>query len=493
MRMSHFVRGGVVAGLAMIAGEAVSLAQAVFEPLGSLPSVSPLSRAWGVSADGQIVVGESASPRSGSDVEAFRKEDIGPLVGLGTLDPTYYASVAYAVSGDGAIAVGGSFFDATRVDQAFRWTADGMVGLGGFPPAPTSTQALGANWDGSVVVGVGKSVDPVAGGFRDQAWRWASGNKVLLGFLPVPNPGNDPNVRHRISYAFGVSGDGQRIVGFSASNVDQRAVVWNWPSLTASGLSGDQSLSSVANAISNDGRVIVGNAGPASGGLSAFRWTAEEGLVLLGDLPSVTGAPFSSALAVNAHGTVIVGYADAAANGGSGEAMVWDFAGMRSLREALVNGGATGLTGWELWWATGVSADGQTIVGFGRNPQGRIEGFRAILPRCDIDFDLNGVVNLDDLSTYITEYYTVPAIPGGLQPLAPERPGVFAGSGVPCPAAPDAPAPYAAGAYRAQGYRVGFSVDESNVCPVGAGQSFPNLDNLSDFITAFYGTTCLPR
>ena len=46
----------------------------------------------------------------------------------------------------------------------------------------------------------------------------------------------------------------------------------------------------------------------------------------------------------------------------------------------LIAGGATGLTGWTLNQATGVSADGRSIVGFGRNPAGNTEAWLAAIP-----------------------------------------------------------------------------------------------------------------
>jgi probable HAF family extracellular repeat protein len=488
---------GAVLVLAAGALSASALGQASFTPLGGLGGFPAESRAWGVSADGQVVVGGSASPRSGTEMEGFRFVGSGPMEGLGALDPTFFASIAYGVSRDGNVAVGGSFFDATRVDQAFRWVPAGggtIIGLGGFPPAPINTTAYGVNEDGTVVVGVGKTQQS-PGVLRDQAWVWSAGSgvKTPLGFLNVPNPGNDSNVTHRISWANSVSADGVTVAGFSASNVEQRAVRWELPSTVPQALSGDTTTGSLANAISADGRVVVGYAFTADFGISAFRWSANEGFVLLGDLPGVQGPPTSQALGVSGDGSVIVGNGNSSANNFNGEAFVWDFGGMRPLKSALESAGATGLSGWQLWWATGVSADGQTIVGYGRNPQGRVEAFRAFLPRCDIDFNRDGFVNLDDLGDFITDYYVDVAIPGGLQPAAPVRGELFMGLGKPCPFAGDAPLPYAVPAYRESGFRVGFSSDGSNDCPFDPVQLFPNLDNLNDYITAFYGSPCPPR
>jgi hypothetical protein len=61
-----------------------------------------------------------------------------------------------------------------------------------------------------------------------------------------------------------------------------------------------------------------------------------------------------------------------------GEAFIWDAAnGMRSLQDMLVNDFGLALSGWTLGQAEGISDDGMTIVGFGTNPSGLIEGWAA--------------------------------------------------------------------------------------------------------------------
>jgi aminopeptidase N len=119
-------------------------------------------------------------------------------------------------------------------------------------------------------------------------------------------------------------------------------------------------------------------------------------------------------------------------------------------------------------------------------------GFSILPAACPSDYNGDGSNNLDDLSDFITDYYTVPAIPGGAQADAPTYAGVAVGFGVACPAAGDAPLPYDAAAYRTSGYRVGYSGDGSNECPVDAGQAFPNLDNLSEFVTLYYAVFGTP-
>ncbi len=127
-------------------------------------------------------------------------------------------------------------------------------------------------------------------------------------------------------------------------------------------------------------------------------------------------------------------------------------------------------------------------------------GFTAALPPqltvtatvCPGDYNADGSQNLDDLGDFITDFYTLPAIPGGLQAGAPTYSDQVIGFSTPCANAGDAPAPYALNAYRALGYRVGFSPDGSNSCPLDPSQAFPNLDNLADFLTFYYGSFGTP-
>jgi hypothetical protein len=107
---------------------------------------------------------------------------------------------------------------------------------------------------------------------------------------------------------------------------------------------------------------------------------------------------------------------------------------------------------------------------------------------CPAEYNRDGTLNLDDLSDFITDFYTVPAIPGGLQVNAPTySESSTIGFAVPCPEAGDGDGVlYAVNAYRQFGYRVGYSADGSNSCPASPEQNFPSLDNLSDYITLYY-------
>ena len=112
----------------------------------------------------------------------------------------------------------------------------------------------------------------------------------------------------------------------------------------------------------------------------------------------------------------------------------------------------------------------------------------TVAPFCSADYNRDGFLNLDDLGDYITDFYSPSPIPGGLQPNAITYPDSSVGYGYPCPLAPDARPPFPIDAHRRTGYRTGFSVDGANSCPLDPGQPFPNLDNLNDYITFYYGS-----
>ena len=88
----------------------------------------------------------------------------------------------------------------------------------------------------------------------------------------------------------------------------------------------------------------------------------------------------SSANAVSADGSVVVGWGIGFEDDYS-EAFIWDEVhGMRDLKGLLVNDYGLDLAGWTLNEATGISDDGMTIVGTGINPDGYIEGWIATIP-----------------------------------------------------------------------------------------------------------------
>ena len=329
------------------------LSAASFQPLGEH------YYAYGVSADGSVVVGVGYP--QGFPGEAFRWTQSSGWVGLGFL-PGGDSSAASAASADGSVIVGHSNSNAGT--EAFRWTAGGgMVGLGDLPGGNHYGDARAVSDDGSVIVGASSS------SVGAQAYRWTQAS----GMVPLNVPG------YARGYGEGISGDGLVVVG-DAGNVQGSPEAFRWTSgsaITLGGLPGGR-FDSLATSASFDGAVVVGYGSSAANWEEAFRWTESSGMVGLGVLPSSITNPFSEALDVSADGAVIVGVSGDDVRGA--QAFLWDAVhGMRSLQDVLSAAGID-LTGWQLHRAYGVSADGTVIVGEGDNPAGHSESFRAVVP-----------------------------------------------------------------------------------------------------------------
>ena len=273
---------GVVVGYAFNAAEQASAFR--WTASGGMQNLGGVgTRAYGVSADGSVVVGVSV-------VRAFRWTASNGMQDLGTL-PGGSRSEAYGVSANGAVVVGRSYTAAARQYRAFRWTAsNGMQDLGTLPGGYYS-EAYGVSADGRVVVG---RADNAAGRWR--VFRWtASGGMQDLGGGGVFNS------------AFAVSADGSVVVGWA----DGRAFRW-----TASGgmhnLGTLGGIHSCAYGVSADGRVVVGWAENAARQWRAFRWTASSGL--MEDLNTTyaslltNGSELMEARAISPNGRYIVGW-----------------------------------------------------------------------------------------------------------------------------------------------------------------------------------------
>jgi probable HAF family extracellular repeat protein len=283
-----------------------------------------------VSADGRVVVGATPlSPRPRAGAVRWITDGSAQSIGFLSGDDS---SAGTDVSADGMVVVGSS---ATLVSnpEGFRWTqADGMVGLGSLPDGPIYSIANGVSADGTIVVGLARTTAP--GSVTEDAFRWTA----ETGMVPLPR--------------------------------------------TLNGIGGTR-----AQRISADGSAIVGTVSfPAAPGLrfpetQAFIWREDGDNLALGDLPG--GRLLSSASDVSADGSVIVGVGETFYQDGVGainEAFYWTATtGMLNLRDVLISGGATGLEGWTLTEANGVSYDGLTVVGTGIH-NGVTEAWVATIP-----------------------------------------------------------------------------------------------------------------
>ncbi len=380
-----------------------------FHGLGDLPGGEFGSRANAVSADGTTVIGSSIyaeEPGSGgippvSRYGPFRwsaREGMVPLEPLSGTDYDY--NYARALSGDGS-AIAGHASTPPPVwpitdpfpRQAFRWTqGTGAVGLGYFEGGTwESSRATGVCADGSAVVGESYAAS------NFEAFRWTqSGGMQGLGVLSGSDSTEATAVSANASVVVGTAFNQDEVLEQTPFSV--QAFRWT----ESGGMEGlgflDGLTASRATGVSADGSAVVGVAckarsdpfmWPRESVSVAFRWTESDGMVPLevywADTPDgrvIVGGRLSEAHGVSGDGSIIVG----ATRFGSeptdpAEAFIWTEAdGKRSLEDFLVGDCGLDLTDWTLTGASGISADGLTIVGTGINPDGFDEAWIATVP-----------------------------------------------------------------------------------------------------------------
>lgn len=310
--------------------------------------------------------------------------------GLGFL-PGHHSTMARAVSGDGSTVVGVS--QGTSEYRAFRWTSAG--GMTSFADSGGLSEAMAVSADGSIVGGY---LQNTAGLRIPVLWRDSS---IMASYWLYPGAvqgvSADGSVAVGTAWSMGyggfrwrngwegfrfgsdnhgVSADGQIVVGTALTSTTgapwMQATMWiggwtgddDWQRVNLGKLPGTDS--SDALAISGDGTTIVGESGNR-----AFRWTADMGMIDLGNLP---GEGQSSARAVSADGSIVVGVS------GTTGAFVWDEVhGMRDLKSLLETDFGVDLSSWTLTAASGVSADGKVVVGYGTRAGGGAEAWIADL------------------------------------------------------------------------------------------------------------------
>jgi probable HAF family extracellular repeat protein len=335
---------------------------------------------------------------------------LGPCFqGLGFLAPPASSiSFANAISPDGSVVVGGSI-DSSGANEAFRWTAGTMTGLG-FPGCSGNciSHASGVNQQGLVVGDVGN--EPF---IPDQPYSWVNGVATPLALLPggtgafvsaiaaqenvivgtgelASGPGSPAIVWRNgvatglsnllaakpISIAEGVSGDGRTVVGasiYDPNNQTYKAVNWQGNTITPLPFLNTGDNQSFATAANADGSVIVGQSGYLNTSFAAVRW--------VNGTPSSLGGPdggIPTNVSVSANGLVVAGYF---LNNSYG-AFRWTPADGYQNLQLLLNAAGVSTTGWKLQNVTSfsVSGNGSTFAGSGIDPNGCEQAFIARLP-----------------------------------------------------------------------------------------------------------------
>ncbi len=265
----------------------------------SLEYITPtgaLNNAFGISGDGQTVVGRYDQP-----TKAFRWTSAGGLQNLPKLyPPDDSPAFAEAASYDGSVIVGESD------DQAFRWSqSTGTVGLGFGYCCLSNAVAVSGN--GNVAAGYTITA-ATYNDFGTEAFRWTSGGgMVALGDLPGGAIDSE---------AWAISGDGSVIAGWATTASGKEAFRWT----AAGGMVGLGHLSGPALSIhiggmSADGKRIVGQELIVQNQLYQtlpFVWDAQLGLMGLRQFleqqhgVDLQGWNFYDAAGISADGNVIL-------------------------------------------------------------------------------------------------------------------------------------------------------------------------------------------
>jgi len=274
-----------------------------------------------------------------------------------------------AISGDGTTIVGCNVnsdgkYNAAKWLGGTSWldlgTVDGGVSCDIFLSGP-----WGLNQNGSLAVGLV---------YLPQICKASAGTWDLITGGPataLPKLFDGPSTR-----ANAVNADGSVIVGWQDQLTGQRTAA-KWVNgveeliLTPSG-----EFNGEAQAVSADGRTIVG--GGYASGHPAWVWREGEGVSSLG--PGRLGTRMVGhciALDVSDDGHRVVGFI----HGGRFKegAFFWRDQKGAMLDTFITNQGAVIPDGWSLSVASIISADGHTIYGWGFNPDGLVEMFKVTL------------------------------------------------------------------------------------------------------------------
>ncbi|QDU34046.1 hypothetical protein KS4_21080 [Poriferisphaera corsica] len=331
------------------------------------------STATALSANGQTVVGYDGKRLTDfSDSYAIYtrafKHTSNSTTTLGNLNPDRPISVAYGVSADGQTIVGTA--RNTYVDTAFRWSQDTGIQALHAPNLFISSSAYDASANGQTIVGrvVTEPYDNFPTEFKPFVWTADQGLQII-----AQSPNND-----FIGHASAISNDGQTIVGTNyitpthqqAFFYTQQQGIQTLESLTL------DSTHTFAHNISGDGNVIVGEVYVEQQAL-AVKWDELGQIQPLDALSPLFDQ--TMATATNYDGSIIVGNAW---NGSDQTTFIYhDNVGIQSLTAYLQDLGLEDqLEDWTLTTVNDISDDGLTIIGIGVNPDGDTESWIATIP-----------------------------------------------------------------------------------------------------------------
>lgn len=373
-----------------------------FFVLPELPGGDDISYAYSISADGATIAGESYSAITLVHGEGVRWSRAGsgwvaqPL-GLPPTGPAAWNTPSLGLASDASVLVGRVSFDPVTsplIDTlAYVWSASGGMQLApnlagdviGSAQCATSSGALLVGW-GSAVIGYAHPHPVVWSGSSASGWTAHSIDPGIEGMaLRV-----DPAARAIVGWARPTSADSS-----AGLLVSQHPVCWRSTSggsigagspLVAEWLPAWNPADPYgqAHALAGPGASIVaGFSGDPARHAEPVLWTRASGSAsLVRSLGTLPGLPDGSADALSASGRRAVGSCYGLPGGQFvSDAFVWDATrGLRSVQGELLSHGIRAASGWALTGATGISADGHVICGYGIDPKGRESSWVATLP-----------------------------------------------------------------------------------------------------------------
>ena len=268
---------------------------------------------WGISDDDRIIA-ELANQNSNWEAALIENGEatfIGNVVGGNTCDAFY--SHGLGISRDGLTGVGMGWTDCST--SAFYWTdEDGIVELGQYQGNSTKAQAVSGN--GLLIGGWAQASN------RNSVLWDRDGNITFLGSLQTGNNYGEVNA---------ITDDGSKVIGFCA--------------------------------------------GSAGNNVEGYIWTEENGMFGLG-VPSNSATNNSSlAFAISENDVVVGQYLNESPVFYKACIYTQETGQFVNLKDYLTELGMDEISSWDLVRALCVSADGNIIAGYGKDPDGNWTGW----------------------------------------------------------------------------------------------------------------------
>lgn len=344
------------------------------------------SQAYDISANGLVVVGET-SVSGAPNAQAFAWTLGSSMFSLFTTPMQNLPFVGYSsargVNADGSVIVGAVELGGSAPSiRAFGWTP-----LGGmFVLAPTTVGSTPGVLDvaedvdatGRFVAGYsqyGRTSVPNTIGTTAVLWDLTNPSAAPIVLGDLDGGADSASNTHDFSRANAISDNGLTVVGHSVNSGDEtEAFMWRQgPGMTGLGnlgfLNFGTEFGSAAHGVSATGQFIVGQAADSAADRTGFIYDVVASTMF--ELNEATGHDTANALAVSANGARIVGYS--AISGAGTQAAIWDVdttnlaADPRQavLLADILSANGVDMTGIMLNRATGISADGGVVTGFG--------------------------------------------------------------------------------------------------------------------------------